>query len=87
MDVGWGPWTVLAEIASRDGPERLDWAVKRTQFIDQPEKGAHGHVTLAFPPCVLALPVQIGMSWRIRVDNLFRAIVRDLQDVDRFVRS
>jgi hypothetical protein len=87
MDVDWGPWTVLAEIASRNDPGPF----VQTQYHSSsgPQKvGSHGHVTHArlLHPCQ-ALWVQIGMPWRIRVDNLFRAILRHLEHSDRFVRS
>ena len=50
--------------------------------------GAYGHVTQSrlLHPCQ-ALSAQIGMSERIRVDNLFCAVLRDLEYLDRFVRA
>ena len=62
-------------------------AVKQTQFrpARKRERTATQHLRLL--GACQALPVQIGMSRRIRVDNLLRAIVRDLHDLDRFVRS
>ena len=88
MDVDWGPWTVLAEIASRDDPGRSLDGQADSIHPARKRAGAHGHVTQSWllHPCQ-ALSAQIGMSWGIRMDNLFRAILCDLEHSDRFVGS
>jgi hypothetical protein len=77
---------VLAEITSRDDPGPFVQTQHRSSCGPQ-KVGSHGHITHAqvLHPCQ-ALSVQIGMPWRVRVDNPFRAILRDLEHSDRFVR-
>src|SRR4029077_1915679 len=66
MDVDWGPWTVLAEIASRDDPGPFVGLSSRlnASFGPQRSGGARPRnaVTVAHP--YQALSAQIGMSWR-----------------------
>jgi hypothetical protein len=84
MDVDWGPWTVLAEIASRDDPGPFVGLSSRLNASSGPQRSGGARprnaVTVAHP--YQALSAQIGMSWRICVDNLFCAILRDLEHLD-----
>ena len=46
LDVDWGPWTVLAEIASRDDPGPFVGRSSRLNASPGPQRSAaHGHVT------------------------------------------
>lgn len=84
MDVDWGPWTVLAEIASRDDPGPFVGLSSRLNASSGPQRSGGARprnaVTVAHP--YQALSAQIGMSWRVCVDNLFCAILRDLEHLD-----
>src|SRR3954451_4099293 len=84
MDVDWGPWTVLAEIASRDDPGPVVGLSSRLNASSGPQRsgGARPRHALTVPHPYQALSAQIGMSWRVCVDNLFCAILRDLEHLD-----